>query len=141
MGYLGLLHTQYFYYLYSETLKPEPIENLIILLLNSRYYINLSIVNSWNPPTAYFTLANIEYELHNLKTNGILSSSIPVNYEMVEKYLTISLQLNEKLIQLSNQGIPVQDLIDPYAAYNQLGVYYLSKSEEVLKTMKGNDNY
>lgn len=140
MGYLGLLHSQYFYYLYAETLSPQPLENLIILLLNSRYYLTISIENSWNPPTVYLALANIEYELNTLKSNGILSSSVSVNFDLMENYLLSSIKLNDHLVNLSSKGIPVQDLIDSYTAYNQLGVYYMTKSDHIISIIQKNEN-
>lgn len=149
MGYLGLLHSQYFYYLHSETLSSDSAENLIIILLNGRYYLNLAIENYWNPPSAYLALATIEYELNTYKTNGYLLSSsfstsssyISLNYDNIENYILTAIELNNKLLQLSKQGIPVQDLIDTYSAYNQLGVYYLSKYEEILDQLNMNKNF
>jgi tetratricopeptide (TPR) repeat protein len=139
-SYLGIVHAQYYFYLTSSS--SQPVAHLISLLLASRSYSTLSTALEWNTPTGYLTAANVELELVRLRNKGQLSPSFSLRTEvggaegatsaspleamaLIEKNILKAIDLNHRLELLSRQGVPVQDTIDSYSAYNQLGLLYM----------------
>jgi tetratricopeptide (TPR) repeat protein len=84
----------------------------------------------------------VELELVRLRNKGQLSPSFSLRTEvggaegatsaspleamaLIEKNILKAIDLNHRLELLSRQGVPVQDTIDSYSAYNQLGLLYM----------------
>jgi tetratricopeptide (TPR) repeat protein len=166
VSYLGIVHAEYYFYLTTLTdsqfplgpsASPISVAHLVSLLLASRTYSNLSAYLQRNTPNGYLTAANVELELFNFANKGYLSLSSATNsvdtltdnrrssaleaLTTIERNMLKAIELNHHLELLSEQGVPIQDTIDLYSAFNQLGLLYTQFCEHQNLTSEDRTKY